>query len=367
MDVIAMKDILKDLSAVPGISGQEDVVCHTIKNKIKNYADEVHEDKMGNLVAVVKGNKKGPKLLLSAHMDQIGFIVNHMEDKYIKVTPIGGISEKITPMTPVKIHTKNREINGVIVCKGPFFEEADESKKVTKLKELFVDIGLIDKEKKDKDNAKNKEKDLLIQHGIEIGDQITFDVPFVELQDNSVRGTAFDDRAGCAVLVEAIKNIGNNFSGEAHFLFCTQEEVGLKGSRTAAFGINPDIALVIDITSTGDMPGITKSDSSTILGKGPIVTLADAEGRGLLIRKNIKEWLVGTAKNNKIKHQLEIGLRFGTTDATIINMSREGIPTGLISLPGRHIHSPTEIVNLDDLVGAAKLVVASIKSAEKYF
>ena len=365
MDVIAMKDILKELSAVPGISGQEDVIRQTIKNKIKKYADEIHEDKMGNLVAVVKGNKKGPKILLSAHMDQIGFIVNHMEDKYLKVTPIGGISEKITPMTPVKIHTKNREINGVIVCKGPFFEEADESKKVTKLKELFIDIGLIDEEKKDKD--KDKEKDLLVQHGIEIGDQITFDVPFVELQDNSVRGTAFDDRAGCAVLVEAIKNLGNNFSGEAHFLFATQEEVGLKGSRTAAFRINPDVALVVDITSTGDMPGITKSDSSTILGKGPIVTLADAEGRGLLIRKNIKEWLVGTAKNNKIKHQLEIGLRFGTTDATIINMSREGIPTGLISLPGRHIHSPTEIVNLDDLKESTNLVVASIKSAEAYF
>ncbi|MCK4550676.1 MAG: M20/M25/M40 family metallo-hydrolase [Candidatus Aenigmarchaeota archaeon] len=363
MDVITMKDILKELSDVPGISGHEDAIRHTIKNKIKKYADEIHEDKMGNLVAVVKGNKKGLKILLSAHMDQIGFIVNHMEDKYIKVTPIGGISEKITPMTPVKIHTKKREINGVIVCKGPFFEEADESKKVTKLKELFIDIGLIVKEKKDK----NKEEDLLLQHGIEIGDQITFDVPFVELQDNSVRGTAFDDRAGCAVLIEAIKNIGNNFSGEAHFLFATQEEVGLKGSRTAAFGINPDIALVVDTTSTGDMPGITKADSSTILGKGPIVTLADAEGRGLLIRKNIKEWLVGTAKNNKIKHQLEIGLRFGTTDATIINMSREGIPTGLISIPGRHIHSPTEIVNIDDLKGAAKLIVASIKSAETCF
>ena len=178
---------------------------------------------------------------------------------------------------------------------------------------------------------------------------------------------AFDDRAGCTILIEAIKTMNKDFAGEVHFLFCTQEEVGLKGSRTAAYGINPDVALVVDMTTTGDMPGISKIDSSTILGAGPIITLADAEGRGLLIRSDVKDWLIDTAKNNNIKHQVEIGVRFGTTDATIINMSREGIPTGLISLPGRHIHSPTEIVNIDDLNGATKLLVSSIKSASKYF
>jgi len=357
-----MKETLKALSAIPGISGHEDLVREHIKKTIKPYVDDIRDDRMGNLIAVVKGTKKGPKILLSAHMDQIGFIVNHADDKYLKVTPIGGISEKVTPMTPITIHTKKKELKGVIVCKSVFLEETEESKKVTKLKDLLVDIGSIEGDEENK----NK-KDILKKYGIEIGDPITYDIPFAELQDNCVRGVAFDDRAGCAVLVEALKTLGRNFSGEAHFLFCTQEEVGLKGSRTAAFGIGPDVALVVDTTITGDMPGLTKIDSSTILGKGPIITLADAEGRGLLLRQNVKDWLVETAKKEKIKHQIEIGIRFGTTDATIINMSREGIPTGLISLPGRHIHSPTEIVNIDDLVGATDLVVASIKSANDYF
>ncbi|NOR84611.1 M20/M25/M40 family metallo-hydrolase [archaeon] len=373
MDVVIMKETLKTLSMIPGISGHEDIIRKEIKTMIEKHVDEIKEDKMGNLIAVVKGEKKGPKILLSAHMDQIGFIVNHLEDKYIRVTPIGGISAKAAPMTPVNIYTKNKDIKGVLVSKSAFLEEPEESKKVTKIKDLFIDIGIINKDDKttdDKDKknkSDNKKQDILEEHGIELGDPVTFDVPFVELKNNCVRGMAFDDRAGCAVLIEAIKNLKKDFAGEVNFLFCTQEEVGLKGSRTAVFGINPDVALVVDMTTTGDMPGISKIDSSTILGAGPIITLADAEGRGLLIRKNVKEWLIGAVKKDKIKHQVEIGVRFGTTDATIINMSREGIPTGLISLPGRHIHSPTEIVNIDDLNGATKLLLAAIKSAENHF
>ncbi len=365
-----IKETLRALSQCHGISGYEEQVASTIKEMVEDLVDSIEIDHMGNLVCTVKGNKPGPRILLSAHMDEIGFVVRYVEDKYIWLTPIGGISTKHLPFTRVIVHTEKGRYRGVIASTPPFFEHDERRKKIYEMKDLYLDIGMIEEEDKQKDKKKDKksgDEDWAKRLGIKPGDMVTFDASFVELYGDRVMGKSFDDRAGCTTLVHIIERLGRDFSGTAYFLFCVQEEVGLKGSRTAAYRIDPDVALVFDTTSTGDVPGASKNDSTTTLGKGPVITLVDAEGRGLITPKIVRKWLVETAEKNKIRHQIEVGLDFGTTDATIISLTREGVPTGLLSIPSRNVHTPCEILSLGDLEDTIRLGVEAVKSASKYF
>ena len=355
------KNLLKKLSETVGVSGFESNVREVLRAEIKDYADSVEIDGMGNLIAIKKGTKSGPKIMLSAHMDEIGFIVKYIDRDYINFTPIGGIDDKILLSTPVVIHSSGKTIYGSIMAKPPHLQEKEERERPVKMKEMFIDVGMRLNKTPDKDGKTELEK-----MGVKKADPISFDARFRELQGDFVSGKSFDNRAGCVTVLEAFKQL-KDFSGTVYAVFTAQEEVGLKGARVTAFKINPDVALNVDTTIAGDLPNIAPQECSVECEKGPAITLLDAQGRGLITTEKVREWLIDTAKKEKLLHQIELGTDGGTTDATSITLTREGIPTGLISIPTRGLHSPSEVLSIKDLDGAIELAVAAVRSAGSYF
>lgn len=355
------KELLKKLSETVGVSGFESEIREVIRKEIEKHADSTETDGMGNLIAVKKGTKAGPKIMLSAHMDEIGFVVKYIDRDYINFTPMGGIDDKILLSTPVIIHSSEKKLYGSIMAKPPHLQEKEEREKPVKMKEMFIDVGMRLNKIPDKDGRTELEK-----MGVKKADPISYDSHFRELQGDFVSGKSFDNRAGCVTVIEAFKQL-KDFSGTIYAVFTAQEEVGLKGARVTAFKINPDVALNVDTTTAGDLPNIAPQECSVECEKGPAITLLDAQGRGLITPEKVKEWLTETAKKEKILHQIELGTDGGTTDATSITLTREGIPTGLISIPTRGLHSPSEVLSIKDLDGAIELAVAAVKSAGTYF
>ena len=219
---------------------------------------------------------------------------------------------------------------------------------------MFIDVG-----------ASSREDALAM--GIEPGVTASIDQKLVELANDTVTGKAFDDRAGGVVLITAMQRIaGMGLKPTVMGVFTVQEEVGLKGAKTSAFGLNPDVAIAIDTCIPGDHPGIKKTDSAIQVGKGPAITVMDAGGRGVITHPKVLEWLCETAKAEGIPYQMDVTVR-GTTDASAISLTREGIPSGVISVATRYIHTPVELLSLKDLEKAAELVVEAIKSVGRYF
>lgn len=355
------KELLKRLSETVGVSGFEAGIREVILKEIKQYADSTEVDSMGNLIAVKKGKTAGPRIMFSAHMDEIGFIVKYIDRDYINFTPIGGIDDKILLSMPVVIHSEKKTLYGAIMAKPPHLQEKEDRERPVKMKEMFIDVGMRLNKTPDKDGRTELEK-----MGVKKADPVSFDSHFRELQGDFVAGKSFDNRAGCVTVIEAFKKL-HDFSGTLYAVFTAQEEVGLKGARVTAFKINPDVALNVDTTIAGDLPNIMPQECSVECEKGPAITLLDAQGRGLITTEKVRKWLTETAKKEKLVHQIELGTDGGTTDATSITLTREGIPTGLISIPTRGLHSPNEILSIKDLDGAIELAVAAVKSAGSYF
>ena len=219
--------------------------------------------------------------------------------------------------------------------------KAAEKKKPVEYENMFIDIG-----------ASSKED---AEEMINVGDPITIKQKFAELKNDLVMGNAMDNRVGCAILLEVMKRARSDAT------ICgvgtVQEEVGLKGARTAAFRINPDMALALDVTISGDHPGMKEEEAPAKAGKGPCIILTDASGRGIITHPQVKELLIQVAEEEEIPYQIEVS-EGGTTDATAIHLTREGIPTGVISPPSRYIHTPVSVVNIKDVENAVKLILA---------
>ena len=352
-DIMAVLDYLKELSTAEGISGREDRIRTIMERELKKYCDEVYTDKFGNLIAK-KGNK-GPKIMLAAHMDEIGLMVKYIDDKgFLKFTKIGGINDQMLLNQKVIVHTDKGDIVGVLGSKPPHKMKESERNKLIKYEDMFIDIGA-----KDREDAQNM--------GVEIGSWISFKSDFDELGNNRISCKAFDDRAGCAVLLEVAKELSEmELNCQIYFVGTVQEEVGLKGARTSAFGINPDVALALDVTICGDHPGIKMEDAPVELGKGPVVGIVDASGRGLITHPKVLDMIKEVSKKYDISVQYEVG-EGGTTDATAIHLTRDGIPTGVISVPSRYIHTPVEVIDVADLEETVKLVSSCIKELSIYF
>jgi endoglucanase len=227
----------------------------------------------------------------------------------------------------------------------------EDRKKVVEARDMFIDIGC---------STQKEVEDL----GIFAGTPISIDRAFVALQGDKVTGKAFDNRAGLVVMIEALKRTKSKST--IYAVATVQEEVGLKGAKVSAFDLNPDLAIAADVTIPGDHPGIEKKDAPVEIGKGPVVVVADASGRGLIATPQVIEWLVGTAKEFDIPMQLEAS-EGGTTDATAIYLTRSGIPTGVISVATRYIHSPVEMLSLNDIDDAAELMARALETAPRYF
>jgi putative aminopeptidase FrvX len=322
-----MKKLIEKLIQTPGPSGYESQIRQVVRAEIEAFADEVKVDALGNLIA--RKGEGGKKIMLSAHMDEIGVIATHIDEHgFIRFTNIGGVLPRYVPGGRVRF------LDGTIGVIGT--ERVDDRKKVPELSQMFIDVG-----------ATNK-KDCRIK----VGDVAAFERPFTDLGDRLV-AKAMDDRISVAVLVVALKQLKRT-PHEIYFVFSVQEEVGVRGATTAAYGIDPDLGLAVDVTSTGDTPkGITME---VALGKGPAIKVKDA---GLLADPRVVDWMVTTAEKARIPYQLEV-LERGGTDARAIQLTRAGVPAGCLSIPCRYVHSPSEMVDLGDVENAVKLLVELI-------
>lgn len=352
-EIKRIKNLLEKLSNAHGISGYEGSVRAIIKKEIESYVDEVKIDAFGNLIAIKKG--KSPSVMIAAHMDEIGLMAKYVDDEgFVRFAKVGGWFDQTLLNQRVLLHTKKGVVAGVIGSKPVHVMETEEKKKAIEAKDMFIDVGA-------------SSKDDAIAMGVEPGVPASIDQRLVGLANDTVTGKAFDNRAGGAVLITAMQRIaGTNLKPTVIGVFTVQEEVGLKGAKTSAFGLNPDVAIAIDTCIPGDHPGIKKTDSAIQLGQGPVITVMDAGGRGIITHPKVLEWLRETAKAKGIPYQMDVTER-GTTDASAISLTREGIPSGVISVATRYIHTPVEVLSLKDLEKAAELVVEAIKSVGGYF
>jgi endoglucanase len=347
---MVLAETLEKLSNACGVAGREEEVRGLMKKFLKPYVDEVEEDKLGNVIGIKKGKKNAPKVMLAAHMDEIGLLVKTIsKEGFIQFAKMGGIDDRILLAQKVIVYTEKGPLYGIIGSKPPHIQKEEERKRVLASDELFIDIG-----------AENQEQ--AKKMGVKIGDPVGFDIKFAKLGKNIVIGRALDDRVGCAVMVEAMKRL-EKAECTVYAVGTVQEEVGLRGATIAAFGIYPDVGIALDVTVAGDVPGVREVEAPIKLGKGPSIEIADM---GLIAHPKVVRLLVDAAEENKIPYQLETGLA-GSTDAARISLTREGVPSGVISIPTRYIHSPSSLLSLEDAEKAVKLTVAAVQKIPKYF
>ncbi|OPZ90166.1 MAG: putative aminopeptidase YsdC [Firmicutes bacterium ADurb.Bin419] len=325
-----MFDLIKRLSEAFGVSGNEEGIRETIINEIKNDVQEISVDTLGNLIAIKRG--KGKKIMVAAHMDEIGVMATYIDENgFIRFSNVGGVSQFVSIGQKVKF--KNGTIGAL------FYEDKLEDMKSLKLAKMYIDIGAKDRKEAEK--------------SVRIGDVACFVGDAVK-QGNMVISKAIDDRSGCAVLIKAIKELPET-DNEIYFVFTVQEELGLRGAKTAAYQIKPDIAIAIDVTATGDTPEAILMEVKC--GSGPAIKIKD---RSIICHPEVKNLLEESAQRIDIPYQFEI-LEFGGSDPGAIHISAGGVPSGAISIPCRYLHSPVEAASLMDIENAVKLLIEAIK------
>jgi endoglucanase len=345
-----IKSLLEELSNAHGISGREGSVQRIVKEELSPYADEVRTDVLGNLIATRDGER--PTIMIEAHLDEIGLMAKYVDEHgFVRFIRIGGWFDQTLLNQRVVLHAPSGPVIGVIGSKPPHVMKEEEKKKMVEAKEMFIDIGCQSQEE-------------VAALGIVPGTPISIDRAFAPLRGDRVTGKAFDNRAGAVVMIEAFRRTRSKCT--IYAVGTVQEEVGLKGAKTSAFDLDPDLAIAADVTIPGDHPGIEKRESPLEIGKGPVITVADASGRGLIATPAVLEWLQGTAREFGIEVQLDAA-EGGTTDATAIHLTRAGIPTGVISVATRYIHSPVEVLSLKDIDRAAELMARALETAPRYF
>ncbi|MGN1363370.1 M42 family metallopeptidase [Methanobrevibacter wolinii] len=339
-------DLMKELCVTNGISGYEDNIAAIFERELKDVADTIERDNMGNIICTKKGKKGKPTVMLAAHMDEIGLMVRYIDDDgFLRFTKIGGINDQMLQNQTVTIHTADGDVTGVIGSKPPHITTAEERKKVVPFDKMFIDIGA-----KDKEEAETM---------VSVGDPITINTIFAEYPHNCFMGKAIDNRAGCYVVMEVLKRVKTDAT--VYGVGTVQEEVGLKGARTSAFKLNPDWAFALDTTLSGDHPGVKPDEAPGKMGEGPVIVLIDAGGRGIITPKKVRDLLINTGDKYDIPYQLEVG-DGGTTDGSVIHLTREGIPTGVFSVPTRYIHTPCSVASAEDIENTIELIVKAIES-----
>lgn len=352
MNIESIKVLQKELSSLIGVSGYEDDVSDFILKKIEkeNLVDKVWKDNLGNILAVKEGTNGSNRILLDAHTDEIGFMISHIENKgFLRFVPIGGWDKRILLGQSVVIRSEPGKIHrGIIGSKPPHLTSLNERKKIVEISDMYIDVGMDSKEE-------------LIRNNIKIGTTGTLFSPFVEFPNNMVRGKAFDDRTGCNVLLHIMKLLkeGAPVKDTLLFNFAVQEEVGMRGAITGAFNLKPTIAIAIENTTAADVPGIKEAENPAYIGKGPAITVAD---KSIISSPKVNERLVKNAELDKIPYQIKKPM-YGGTDAGKIHISREGVPSSVVSVPCRYIHSPTSLLKLEDILNTIRLIDAFIRNS----
>lgn len=343
-----VKNILKKLSNAHGISGSENSVIGIARRELRKHVDELHEDAMGNLIAVKKGNNF--RIMIAAHADEIGLMVRSIDEKgFLRFVTIGGWYPPTLYNQRIILQGTKGAVSGVLGGKPVHKMDEEERKKGLKADDLFIDIGA-------------KDRDEVAALGVEIGTPGSMDREVIELANGRLTGKAFDNRVGVALLIAVMQQVQSPFT--IYGVFTVQEEVGLKGAKTSAYTLDPDCAIATDVTVPGDHPGIDTKDVPVEMGKGPVITIADASGRGLIANRAMVQWLRSTAEACGIPVQMEVGAG-GTTDASAIHLERGGIPSTTLSIATRYIHSPVEVVELSDIEAGVRLLLEALKTRPK--
>ncbi len=347
----SVRDLLIKLCSKPSPPGFEDGVRNLIVEELKPHADELWVDSIGNVIAVKRGGEG--RIMVAAHMDEIGLMVRHIDKNgFLRFAPIGGWVDRILPGQRVLVMTLDgRVVKGVIGCKAPHVMKPEEMKEVIPMNNLFIDVGASSREEAE-------------GMGVGPGAVAVIDRDVAELgKPDIITGRGFDDKVGVAVMIEVFKEL-RDCRVDVYAVATVQEEVGLKGARVAAYAINPHLGIALDTTIASDMPGVEEHDHITKLGKGPAIKVMDGrKGTGLIAHPAVRNELIRTAREEGIPYQLEI-LTGGTTDASIIQLTREGVPAGTISVPTRYVHSPIETLNLNDAFNAARLLHAFLRRVD---
>ena len=337
-----MKKLLKQLTETFGPSGYEENVRRLVQAEVKPLADEMRVDALGNLIVrkrPSKPSKEARRIMVAAHLDEIGLIVSHVDENgFARFSSIGGVFGKY-------IHGgRVRFLNGVQGVIG--YDRFEKVHEAPSLDKVFIDVGV--KSRKD--------------CPVKVGDVAAFDRSFAEMGDRLV-AKSMDDRVGVLVAIETLRALtlrqaqgGESTPHDIYFVFTTQEEVGVRGARTSAYGIDPDVGIAVDVTPAADTPNAHKMEMA--LGKGPCVKIRDS---GMIADPRVVQWMIRAAEKNKLPFQREV-LLFGSTDGQAIQVTRAGVPAGCITIPTRYLHSPSEMVDYADVQNSVRLLTAILRT-----
>ncbi len=334
------------LLAAPSPSGYEQPAQKIFRDHVAPFC-EVTTDVMGNVYGFIRGEGKGrPKVMIVGHSDEIGLQVKYIDDKgFIYFAAIGGVDAHLTPGKVVNIHTVAGPLQGVVGKRPIHLMDAKDRETVVKLEAQYIDIGA-----KDKKEA---------QKHVRTGDCITFESDYTRLLGNRVASRGFDDKAGSFVVAEVLRLVAcekKKLPVDLYGVSSVQEEIGLRGGTTSSYTVNPDIGICVEVDFATDQPDVERKHNGEVaLGGGPILT------RGANINHSLFELLYSTAMKEKIPVQITANPRATGTDANVMQISRGGVATALVKLPLRYMHTPVEVISIDDLENAAHLIVAALK------
>ena len=333
-------DLLHRLLTAPGIPGHESLPAGVWREAAEEFADEVTTDKLGTTVARVNGRGDSPLMAVVGHIDEIGLLVSHVSDKgFLHVVQSGGWDAQVLVGQRVQVLTRDGIVPGVVGRKPPHLTDADERKKAAEVKKLHVDIGA-----KDGDEARSL---------VSPGDQIVIAAEPHDLPNDRLVSRALDNRLGVFVAIEVARRVkeAGGGAGPVAGVAAVQEEIGAHGARVMAYGLEPDLAVVVDVTHATDAPGVEPGELGDHgLGSGPVIT------RGAIVNRAVADLLDEVAEAEGIEHSTEAAGRGTGTDADVVHLSRTGVPSAVVSIPLRYMHSPVELVELGDVEATIKLL-----------
>lgn len=342
--------MLKDLTDAKGIPGNEKEPRDVMKAYISPYADDVFTDNLGSLIAKKTGEANGPKIMVAGHLDEVGFMVTRIDDKgFVYFQTVGGWWSQVMLAQRVTIMGSDGDVTGVIGSKPPHILSAEARKKPVDIKDMFIDIGATSKKE-------------AMEFGVKPGNSVVPYFEFTQLKnDKMLLAKAWDNRIGCAIAIEVLKQLkGQDHPNIVYGVGTIQEEVGLRGAKTSANMIEPDIGFGVDVGIAGDTPGITDNEADSKLGKGPQIILYDAS---MISHKGVRDLVVKTAEDHDIPFQYA-SIAGGGTDSGSIHLTANGVPSLSITIATRYIHSHAAILHRDDFENAVKLIVETIKKLD---
>jgi putative aminopeptidase FrvX len=342
-----IEEMMREFTEAVGVSGFEGEIFALLERRLARVA-EIQKDRLGSCIARLRGGVERPRIMLAAHMDEIGFMVSHFSSSFVRFNTLGGWWYPRMIGLPVAIRTSKGDVAGIVATKNPFEMEEDERKGPFKAKDLYIDVGLFGKESPE-------------TLGIRPGDPVAPRFPFTVLEGGrSYMAKAWDDRAGCVMLIEVLTALAKTMRPNAVYGVGTvQEEVGIRGAVTSGFQTNPDVCLILEVDIAQDTPGSAEGSPGR-LGDGVSICVYDAT---LIPNAKLRDHVVAVAKRKKIPYQYS-AVPFGGTDGGRVHLNAAGVPTIVISVPTRHIHSAAGIICRRDFDNAVKLVTEVVKTLD---